>query len=167
MVEAKAEELVEISIAVLSGEIPNMTVESLHEVSGETRAQLVITAVNNVTGIDLLREERCGSERNGLPGDLQSSSRSRYVNNTFVQVPVVQALRQIPEVVLQVGEVVGDPGFIELLRLHGHLHHVPVPVEPLALPPVVAKGMCGIVVRLNAYGIHPLLVPLRPADRAP
>lgn len=115
LVEAEAEELVEISIEALSGEIPNMTVESLHEVSGETRAQLVITAVNNVTGIDLLREERCGSERNGLPGDLQSSSRSRYVNNTFVQVPVVQgkkAVRLAPGA--GVKDIAAITGYIDL-----------------------------------------------------
>ena len=95
LVEAEGQELVEISIAVLSGELPNMELESLHQVSGNARARLVITAVSDAAGGQLLREERCGSERNGLPGDLQASNRGRYVNDNFVQVPVVQGEKAV------------------------------------------------------------------------
>ena len=58
LVEAEGQELVEISIEALSGELPNMTVESLHEVSGDTRARLVITSANDAAGNDLFQDFR-------------------------------------------------------------------------------------------------------------
>ncbi len=122
LVEAEGQELVEISIETLSGELPNMELESLHQVSGDARARLVITAVSDATGGQLLRQERCGSERNELPGDLQASSRGRYVNNNFVQVPVVQGEKAV--------RLVSDAGVEDIAAITGYIDlRLPTRVE--------------------------------------
>jgi hypothetical protein len=57
------EDLVELEIDAMSGELPNMTTDSMHGVEGRERARLFVTAVLNAAGENLLREERCGPDR--------------------------------------------------------------------------------------------------------
>jgi hypothetical protein len=89
------DEVVEVALEALSGELHNMNVESMHQVSGSARAQLFITRVLDGAGGDLLREERCGAERNALPGELRPTTRYRYIDNTSVQIPVVTGKKSV------------------------------------------------------------------------
>lgn len=115
LAEVEGQELIEIVVETKSGEIPNMTLESLHGVKGNARARMVVTAVRDAADGDLLRHERCGPDRNELPGDLEASSHSRFVNDSFVPIPVVRgqkALRLVPEA--QVADIAAISGYIDL-----------------------------------------------------
>jgi hypothetical protein len=109
------DDVVEIEIDALSGEIPNMDLEAMHASKEGPRAQLTITSVRDRDGRDLLREEHCGRDRNGKPGELQATTRSRYVDNNFVQIPVVagsKTVRLKPGV--GVGDIAAIAGHVEL-----------------------------------------------------
>ncbi len=138
LVEVEGEELVEVSVEAVSGEIPNMSVDSLHAARGNARAQLVITAVSGADGEALLREERCGADRNELPGGLQSGVRSRYVDETFVQVPMVQGKKTVRlNAGVGVNEIASIAGYIDLrlpTRVDAHRVEAPFDGQAIELP---------------------------------
>ena len=107
------EEVVEIELEVTSGEIPNLGADSMHRVDGDGRAQLFVTAVRDRDGANLLREESCGRERNGVGGRLDPTTRSMYVNNAFKSISVVSGSKSVR---LRPGARVTDIAGIE-----GHL----------------------------------------------
>ena len=89
------ESLVEIKLEALSGELPNMDIESMHAVKGDPRAQLFITHVRDHDGQELLRDEHCGRERNSVGGELKPTTRHHFVDKKFIRVPAVSGSKAV------------------------------------------------------------------------
>ena len=146
---AEGEEgLVELEIDAMSGELPNMTVDSMHGVEDRERAKLFVTAVLNAAGENLLREERCGPDRNSKPGELQASTRYSFEGNVSRQVPVVsgsKSLRLKPGA--GVNDIAGIQGFVELrLPTRTEVFRVEAPFDQKVVE------VPGVRIKLNAGG---------------
>lgn len=90
-----AEEVVQLDLEVESSRIDNVKTASLHEIKDDSRAQVLVTVVSDADGGNLLREEPCGEERNLKAGELEQTSRSRYVNQEFIDYPAVAGSKTI------------------------------------------------------------------------
>lgn len=109
-------DVVEIEFAATSGKIPNMG-EPHAGFAGndEAHGELFISAVRDKSGQDTLRAETCGKERNSIGGPLSANTQYIYVNNDFVQIPVLQgdkAVRLVEGATL--GELSKAEGFVRL-----------------------------------------------------
>ena len=89
-------EIIEIELEATSGEIPNMG-DPYAGVSGtdDARGQLFVTTVTDRSGKNLLREETCGKDRNDSGGALAANTQHIYVNEKFVQIPILQGTKSL------------------------------------------------------------------------
>ena len=85
----------EIEIEASSGEIQNMGIDSMHDVKGQPRAQLVVTQIQGAEGANLMREETCGKDRNHLGAELAPRDGMRYVDGKWFQVPEVHGKKTV------------------------------------------------------------------------
>ena len=113
---------VEIELEAVSGELPNMDVDSTHAVKGEPRAELFVTHVRGHDGRELLREERCGPKRNSLGGELQPTTRNFFIDNEFVPVRAVRGAKAV--------RLESGAGIKDIAAIEGHLRlRLPTRIE--------------------------------------
>lgn len=105
--------VIEIALEALSGELPNMAVDTMHAVKGEPRAELFITHVRGDDGRELLRAEDCGATRNALGGELKPTTRQHYIDNAFVSFAAVSGTKSVR---LKPGTTIA-----EIASVEGHL----------------------------------------------
>ena len=91
----REEPVVQVELEVASGAIANLELDALHQGEAEPRAQVVITAVRDEAGANLLRAEPCGPDRNAIGGTLTPVSRFVQRDNGLVPVPVVQGTKTV------------------------------------------------------------------------
>ncbi|MEM7221401.1 MAG: hypothetical protein AAF495_00380 [Pseudomonadota bacterium] len=106
---------VQLELEVASSEIANLELDAMHRGESEARAQVYIYQVRDRDGANLLREERCGPDRNSLGGVLEAASKQVYRDEIFVPVSVVEGVKSVR---LKPGTLTADiaqvEGMIEL-----------------------------------------------------
>ena len=80
---------------------------------------------------------------------------SAHAGGLADRIQGVEIVRQRAQLALQLDEVERHPRLVQTLGLERGLDHVAMPVQPLALPLVVAQEVRGVVVRLHADRVHP------------
>ena len=104
-------EAIEIEFEATSGEIPNMG-DPYAGLTGsdDARGELFVTSVTGKSGKNLLRRETCGQERNEKGGPLAASTQHIFVDNNFVQVPILQGVKKVR---LEAGTALPDLGSVQ------------------------------------------------------
>jgi hypothetical protein len=73
-----------------------------------------------------------------------------------VQVVVIEAVRELAQVTLDVDEIERDAGMVQLGRRKRSLDEVAVPVQPFTLALIVAQKVCAVVMGLDADDVRGL-----------
>jgi hypothetical protein len=72
----------------------------------------------------------------------------------FVQVGVVERIRELPQVALHIDEVERHAARIQSVRAERDFDDVAVAVQQLALPLVIAQEMRAVVMGLHTHDVH-------------
>ena len=123
--------VVEIEVEAASSEIQNIEIDTMHQAKEHSRVQLLVTQVRGRDGANLLREEPCGKDRNGLGAELRPVPRSTYVDGKWIQYSAVSGSKTVR---LKQGVVLSDvkslEGFVRLrLPTRTEVHRVKTPFD--------------------------------------